>query len=326
MPSLISFEPHPLLRNGHLQTIVGRYLPAPKHVPKTKVHLVALPDGDRIALCENKPNRKSTFSKAIVLMHGLAGDSTSSYMVRLATLLHGRGWHVFRMNHRGSGEGRRLARHLYHAGKSDDVSAVLHEVARLSNNAPTIAVGFSLSGNMVLHLLGKKDAPIPESLNGAIAVTPPIELALCSDSLARAGNRIYDFRFVRKLRKGILERESTYPDFPRFRTVGRSLREFDEICTAPMCGFESADDYYRKCSAKQCLDAITHPTCILAAADDPFIPTCTFDNMPDNPWVDLIIATGGGHMGFVSAERTPLGDRKWLDYAVVNIAESMLHN
>ena len=43
------FRPHPLVRGGHLQTIVASYLPSCAAVHST-VHHVLLPDGDAIAL------------------------------------------------------------------------------------------------------------------------------------------------------------------------------------------------------------------------------------------------------------------------------------
>lgn len=323
--NLVLFEPHPFIRGGHLQTIVGYYLPGPKRVHGTRLYHIDCGDGDQIVICENRANRKAPLKKIIVFMHGLGGDASAPYMIRLTHLFQNRGWTVFRMNHRGCGEGHGLARGTYHSGKSDDVSRVLLKVADLHPGIPMVAAGFSLSGNALLKLLGQAAEPVPSTLRGGIAVTPPIDLSACADTLCKPHNRIYDHRFVRMLRAEIRERQQTFPDFPKLNFPRAcTIRDFDEVCTAPLHGFVSAEDYYTKCSARQFLAAIKTPTVLLASRDDPFIPPTTFSGLPKNDAVTYHITRHGGHMGFVSAKRTPLGNRRWLDYAILNYAEGIL--
>ena len=50
------FRPHPLFRGGHLQTIVGAYLPWQKLAYRATVHHVPLLDGDHIALHDDVPH------------------------------------------------------------------------------------------------------------------------------------------------------------------------------------------------------------------------------------------------------------------------------
>lgn len=323
--NLIPFRPHLLVRGGHLQTIIGYYLSNPKTINHTKLHHVPLPDGDTLVICENRPSRKSGYPAVVVFMHGLGGHANSPYMLRLAEMFRHRGWITFRMNHRGCGEGVGLARHLYHSGRSDDVSRVLMHVSETYPDTPMIAVGFSLSGNALLKLLGEGRDPIPQNLCGALAVTPPIDLSKCAAALCKTSNWIYDSRFVRMLKDAIRERQAHFADFPKIKFPRRmTLRDFDEICTAPLNGFASAEDYYTKCSAKQFLAGITALTFLLASADDPFIPKETFDDLPANQNITVNIATSGGHMGFVAAEKTPLRSHRWMDYAIVHYAEKFV--
>lgn len=324
---LIPFKPHPWIAGPHLQTIIGYYLPASKKVGPTQHHLVHLPDGDALVLCENRPDNNENLRGAVLLMHGLGGEAGSSYMLRVALIFRRRGWLTFRLNHRGCGEGRGLARSLYNAGRSEDVSSALVKIWDLYPEAPMIAVGFSLSGNMLLKLLGEDRHLVPSNLRGALTVSPPIDLSLCADALSRKNNRIYDRRFVRMLISAIREREKDFSGFPRFHFPNKlRLRGFDDLCTAPVSGYESADDYYEKCSVKQFLVGISRPTLILASDDDPFIPQKSFDSLPGNEHLEINITRGGGHMGFVSAEKTPLGTHRWMDYAIINYAEKFIQN
>lgn len=324
---LIPFEPHPLVPGGHLQTIIGYYLPWPKQISHTRTYEIELPDEDKLILCENTPVRKTAFQKAILLMHGLGGHSQSPYMLRLAEFYRNRGWITFRMNHRGCGEGVGLAKNIYHSGRSEDISQVLLKIEALYPETPLIAVGFSLSGNALLKLLGEKKEPISTNLLGAIATTPPIDLSLCAATLCKPSNRIYDYRFIQFLKDAIKERQQRFADFPKFDFPwNMSVRDFDEICTAPLNNFESAEDYYEKCNAKQFLARIAVPTLLLASDDDPFIPKESFDNLPENGNLTCSITRGGGHMGFVTANKTPLGNYRWMDYAILIYAERFLQS
>ncbi len=319
---LFPFRPHPLVPGGHLQTIVGYYLSSPKNVERTYRHRVPVSDGDELVICENRPDSKSEPRAVILFMHGLGGEARSPYMLRLAKLFQEQSWIAFRMNHRGAGEGRGLARNIYHSGRSDDVSQVLMKIAELYPNLPLIAVGFSLSGNALLKLLGENQFPVASNLKGAIAVTPPIELSRCADALCQTRNRIYDLRFMIMLRQAIEERKQDFPGFPDFKiSLFANIREFDELVTAPLNNFKSAEDYYSKCSAKQFLAQISVPTFLLASDDDPFVPNQTFENLPKNKFLRVEITRGGGHVGYVSAYKTPLGNRRWMDYAILTYSQ-----
>ena len=323
--NLIPFNPHPLLKGGHRQTILGYYLPSPKHLRGAKIHHVEVSGGDKLALCENRSNRKSTFKRTILFMHGLGGNADSSYMLRMAQLFQNRGWITFRMNHRGCGEGVGLARQTYHSGRSEDASAAMLKIEELYPDSPFITVGFSLSGNVLLKLLGERKEPLATNLAGAIAVAPPINLSLCAAALYKSQNRVYDLRFMRLLKKATREREELFSDFPKIDFKwDMKLRDFDEICTAPLNNFKSAEDYYSKCSAKQFLSGLSTPIYLLTSDDDPFVPKESFDNLPENEFLNFNLTRSGGHMGYVSAKKTPLGTHRWLDYAVLTFAESLI--
>lgn len=323
--NLFPFNPHPFLKGGHRQTILGYYLPSPKHLRGTNVHHIKISGGDKLALCENRPNRKSTFQRAILFMHGLGGKAGSSYMLRIAHLFQNRGWITFRMNHRGCGEGIGLARQTYHSGRSEDASAAMIKIEELYPHSPLVTVGFSLSGNVLLKLLGEKKEPLAANLAGAIAVAPPINLSLCAAALCQSQNRVYDLRFMRLLKKAMKERREHFLDFPEFDFKWwMKLRDFDELCTASLNNFKSAEDYYSKCSAKQFLSEVSTPTYLLASDDDPFVPKESFDDLPENEFLDFNLTKSGGHMGYVSAEKTPLGTHRWLDYAVLAYAENLI--
>ena len=91
------------------------------------------------------------------------------------------------------------------------------------------------------------------------------------------------------------------------------MREFDETFTAPVCGYESAADYYAKCSASQFLPTIAVPTLIIASQDDPVVPNFPLTKARLSTTTELRAPKYGGHMGFVTT-----GGAGWLDQQVID--------
>lgn len=319
LDSIPPFRPAWWAPGGHLQTVVGYYTGRPADFQHDQLHQILLDDGDTILLLENRPAAPP--QAAILLMHGLGSDAEAPYIKRLVPLFLQQNWTVFRINHRGAGIGEGLAKHLYHSGRSEDVSAAMMMASALYPDLPLVTVGVSLSGNMLLKLLGQKTEPIPDNLQAGIAVSPPIDLSLCAHALRQKSNLGYDIRFVRMLKKAMRQRMQDFADFPRLQLDAiSSLYDFDDQITAPLNGFADAEDYYARCNARQFLAGVAVDTLIIASDDDPFIPKQTFDSLPDNPNVQLMLTRSGGHVGFVANNKTPLGHRKWLEYAVLQAA------
>jgi hypothetical protein len=316
-----AFAPAWWAPGGNFQTIWGYLLPSPKALPSTRLHEVAVSQGDRLVMCENQPLSSHNVNGVVLLMHGLGGHADSPYMLRVAEKFLRQNWITIRLNHRGAGQGRGKAKQLYHAGKSEDLPPVLARISELFPKMPAVIVGFSLSGNLLLKYLGEKSNAIPENLCGAIAVNPPVKLALSAAAMTHKRNWIYDHRFVRLLKQAIREHEEDFPDFPRLKFPSEmSVYRFDQIVTAPLSGFTSAEDYYQKSSAFQFLSQINLPAVLLANEDDPFVPPETFKDLPINHFLNLHLTRSGGHMGFIAARPTRFGDHRWMDEAIVHYA------
>jgi predicted alpha/beta-fold hydrolase len=281
-------------------------------------HVVTLPDGDRIVLHDDAPPAWKTGDHTALLIHGLAGCHGSPYLVRLATRLNAAGVRTFRMDLRGCGAGLCLARLPYHSGRSEDAAAALEEIARLCPGSLTALVGFSLGGNIVLKLLGEVGDRPPHNLASAAAVCPPVDLALCVAALRRPLHRVYDRYFARLLVQRLEQRRRAHPaattvSFPR---RPRGIYDFDDLFTAPVCGFGTAENYYRQASSNQFLTRIALPTLILAAEDDPLVLAEPLRQAKLSSSTRLHLMRHGGHLGFVS-RRASDPDRRWMDWRIV---------
>jgi predicted alpha/beta-fold hydrolase len=313
------FEPHPWLRGAHAQTIVARYWPSPRWRLAATSHELALPDGDRLLVLESTPPGWDATHPTAVLIHGLAGCAEAGYMVRTGARLCRLGIRVVRVNLRGSGRGFGLARGIYHAGRSDDLRAVVDWIRRRAVRSPIVAVGFSLGAHLVLKLAvdaGEKSGDHPfGALPGdcVLAANPPIDLIACAGRMAAPENRVYDWNFARWLRGMVGRLHRRFPELgpPGLEGV-RTLYAFDDRYTAPRGGFASADDYYRRCCLVGSLARITVPGLIVHAMDDPFIPHEPFLRASRPPGLALELLRHGGHMGYFSRYAWD-GDRRWLD-------------
>jgi hypothetical protein len=316
------FSPHSLLRTGHFQTLAGVFLPQPRLTETAIQHAVALDDGDQIVLHDDRPADWQTGGRTALLIHGLAGCHTSPYMVRIARKLNARGVRSFRMDLRGCGAGLGLARFPYHSGRSEDAAAALKKIGELCPGSPAALIGFSLGGNITLKLLGESADHLPDNLYRAMAVCPPVDLLACVRSLGRGANRVYDRHFVQLLRHQLNALKKLIPDAPMLpeKNIPRGVFDFDEMFTAPVCGFGTALNYYRQCSSAQFIPEIRVPTMILAAADDPLVPGAVFADLRLSPAVQLNVPRSGGHLGFIG-QRNGDADRRWMDWRVVEWVE-----
>jgi predicted alpha/beta-fold hydrolase len=313
------FRPHPLVRGGHLQTILGAYLPWQRVPYNARQHQVTLDDGDRIVLHDDQPQSWQPGDGVVLLLHGLGGSYQSSYMQRSATKLTERGYRVFRMDLRGYGAGFPLARYPVHAGRSEDAGSALAHVMELCPGSPVHLVGFSMGGNIVLKLAGELGSQAPQNLASVLAVSPPIDLVECSRNMHRRVNRVYDRRFVKNLLDLVQRRKQLVEGalHRAFATLPKRLVDFDDQYTAPLSGFAGAQDYYEQASSGRVLRHVSVPTLIVTAASDPIIPVGPFERTRYSDSTQLIIAPCGGHLGFFGrAGIDP--DRRWLDWRIVD--------
>jgi hypothetical protein len=304
--------------SGHLQTILGNYLPGASPAHPSEPFRIPLDDGDQLA-GRHYPGETDVL---VLVFHGLGGDDRAHYVRRTVALARRLGHSVWTVNHRGCGEGRGLAKKPYHSGSGADLGAVFAAARERHPGLRQLAVAYSLSANALLLNLGgglPEPAPGPDA---AIAVNPPIDLGACSQAIHGGLSRLYELRFIKRCRQAIRQRvedgliPAVYRTWPLM-----SLREFDDSYTSKAAGFRDADDYYARCSARHHLAKITVPTVILMAKDDPFIPWQHAAEADLSPDVHLHVESCGGHMGYLSRD---LPEHRWLPIAVEHFAKELM--
>ena len=316
MPVIPSdFRPPPFLRNGHLQTILPALLP--RRIPlRFERERWELPDGDFLDL----DWARSGHPRLAILSHGLEGASANGYIRGMAAALGAAGWDALAWNFRScGGEANRLPR-FYHSGDTGDLAAVIGHAARAYSRIALI--GFSLGGNVTLKYLG--EAPPHPAVVAGVGISVPVDLASSSRALdLQWANAIYLRRFIKSLVAKVRAKALQFPD--QFDVAHaaevRTFAIFDGRYTAPLHGFRDAHDYWTRSSARQFLPAITVPTLLLNARNDPFLgPECfPFSEAHLNHSLFLETPPSGGHVGFLDLVR---GLEPWSERRVVNFLAS----
>ena len=313
------------LRNGHVMTLYawGRPRRFPG-LPAPEDRYFDVEPGTRVlAHCHWQTDRAR--HPALLALHGLEGSSMAHYMRGLADKAYAGGFNVILLNQRNCGGTEELAEGLYHSGLTADADHVIGEITSRDGIARVIVAGYSLGGNLALKLAGDYGATPPRQLRGVCAVSPVMELAACVDALERRENIAYQWNFVRGLKARMRRKSRSHPGRFPVERLGevRSVRQFDEIFTAPHFGFGGASNYYHRASAMRVIDRIGVPALIITAEDDPFVPVAPFRDpcVTTNPNINLIVTRHGGHCGFI-AERSPDSDGYWAEDQIVRFAHA----
>ncbi|HZU37737.1 MAG TPA: alpha/beta fold hydrolase [Gemmataceae bacterium] len=315
--SPLDFRPLPLLRNPHVQTILGTCLRGPAFKHATVERELLLADGDRLLLFDSVPPGWQPGQPIALLLHGLGGSHQSYHLQRMGRHLLPLGYRVVRLDMRGCGKGAPLARRFYHAGLSADIREVAQEIGRWAPTSPLTVIGFSLGGNIALKMAGElPDAPVP-NLSRVAALAPPIDLVGSCAKLAQPWNRLYDRHFVRELIRLARHRQLLFPDSPPMDFPRRmTMRLFDDLYTAPRSGFADALDYYQRSSSFPLIPRIPVPTLILTSRDDPFISVEPFDRLKVPSHIEIRILKHGGHLGFLGWDGA--GGIRWAERRIVD--------
>ena len=309
-----SFKPRRFLRNPHLQTIAGNFLPRVDHLPSPESTFVevAPPDPSThiqlssrvLCHCHWQPAARRADAPTAIILHGLEGSSNSQYVSGNADKLWYSGANVIRMNMRNCGGTEALSPTLYHSGLSADVLAVFRFFCDRERLTSVSLIGYSMGGNLVLKLAGDLAVRAPVELRSIIGVSPVIDLADSADALHEPFNRIYERRFLKHLLKRFRRKAAIFPTLYDATLAEEiySLREFDDRITAHFSGFSSADDYYFRAASARVLSSIAIPTLILHALDDPFIrlSSASHEALLANPYITLLEPAHGGHCAFLA--------------------------
>jgi len=307
--------------SGHLQTVyptVFRRLPV---VAKERER-IATPDDDFLDL---DWARETPSKRLAILTHGLEGSSRSPCILGSAYGLVASGWNVLAWNLRGCSGEPNLKPCSYHSGSIDDLETVLKHAETQGLYECIVLIGYSLGGNITLKFLGDLGHFVDAPVRAAVAISVPCDLAGSVKQLEHFQNRIYMRRLLKTLKAKTREKIERFPGKIADEGLDQihTLREFDEVYTAPLHGFLNAADYWRQCTCLRRLANINVPTLMINAQDDPFLTTDCYpiDIALKKPNLFLEMPKHGGHMGFVEFSRD---NEYWADQRIIQFLDEVL--
>ncbi len=334
---LTQFVPRRWMRNGHLQTLAGNFLPRRLTLPEPEQLLVEVEGpvggyGPSRVLChchwQAREVRRQRLT--LVLVHGLEGSSESKYIVGNTARALAAGLNVVRMNMRTCGGTDELSPTIYHSGRSGDVGRVVEAIVREQGIEAVALIGYSMGGNLVLRWAGEVSEPPhhasggrvggpggnpPAVLKAVVGVSPLMDLAASSAALHRIQNRMYERHFLRSMLARVRRRMVLFPAIYADAPVDRihTMRGFDHEIVARYGGFRDADDYYYSVASSKYAGALRLPTLIVHALDDPFIRMLpeTRGALIENPQVTFVETQHGGHCAFLAAAKAD--DGRWAE-------------
>ena len=295
------FKPAWWLPTGHLQTIAPMIY-RQKKVPLVK-EVLELPDGDFVELAWTEKPTLNDVKPIIIVLHGIEGSVQSHYAKTILRDIQQKGWIGLFMHFRGCGELPNRHPQCYHSGETKDVRYLISQVKLKYPGVPLLAIGFSLGGNVLAKLLGEYSAP---GLNAGVIVSAPLNLAKSADKINDGVSKIYREYLLSglkshmrlKINQGLMP-HITLKQLNAIKT----LRDFDDLITAPVNNFSNADEYYQHCSGWRFLKSIKTPTLVLHANDDPFLNIKSLPSKAElSEQVIFEASDSGGHIGFVSGK------------------------
>jgi predicted alpha/beta-fold hydrolase len=282
-----------IFKNKHIQTLYPSILKKKTNL-KYLVEEFRLNDGDFLEIFWYE---KDLSKPVVVILHGLDGSYKSPYIPSLVKTLHQNGFCAVIMHFRGCGTKPNNKVRSYHSGDTKDLSEFLNSL----HSKEIYAIGFSLGANVLLKYLGEtKEASL---IKKAIAVSTPFKLDICSNEINKGFSKFYQYILLKNLKKMLLYKQKRFNLnlSPKKIKKIKTFWEFDELYTAPIHGFKSAMDYYKKSSSYFYLKNITTPSLIIHAKDDPFMNQTVIPTKKDiSSSITLEVYQNGGHVGFVS--------------------------
>ena len=261
---------------------------------------VTLDDGDILLAQFHRP--ESAIRGGMIAVHGLTGSMDSDHIKVLTHDALSRGIAVLRVNMRGAGPARSLAKKSYSAKAGADLLPFITMIrSKLDEDVPVVMVAHSIGGAAALNMM--LDYPDRlAGLDGLVSIAAPIDMLASNDRFNALRNRPY----MKYLLKGLKELADDVPEIDpqllaKIKTVN-SIKEFDDVYTGPNMGYADAYEYYEAATVARRLDDVPIRTLILHGGNDPWIPIEAYLGLTPSPMMDVLVSDGGGHVGFHDAK------------------------
>jgi predicted alpha/beta-fold hydrolase len=326
MSSRAVFTPPFWLRNAHLQSVLpGMKLRHPFVAWRSRQlrecaqsHVIDCGEGTRLLGFLSRQPAESHIARRhlIVLLHGWEGSAESAYVMSLGAHLYAHGFDIFRLNFRDHGGTHSLNQEIFHSCRLDEVVGAVHRIQTQFSAARLSIAGFSLGGNFALRVAARAQTS-GINLSHAVAVCPVLHPHSTMQALDEGwfGYRQY---FIRKWKASLAIKQQCFPELYDFSSILQlnSLSKMTDRLVRDYSDFADLDAYLNGYAITgNVLDALSVPSHIVFAMDDPIIPHRDLEQLSRSEHLSVTRVLRGGHCGFMdSAARESWADREILRF------------
>lgn len=317
-----SYQPPLLFKNSYVNTIYPAVFRKFSQFQFVRER-IDTPDDDFLDLDWSQVGSRHL----VIVLHGLEGSSDSQYAQGISRYFNEQKWDALAINHRGcSGENNRQP-YSYHMGQTDDIDYIVEYVDANYDYDSIVLVGFSLGGNVTLKYVGEKGDGLPNIIKAAAAFSVPIEIPTANKQISRPKNSLYMKRFmasmINKAQEKMDRNEGNFPIYENFNP--KTFNEFDEMLTAPVHGFRSAQEYWEKSSSLQFIPNIKIPTLLVNAQDDTFLSKECYpiELAESHQHFHFEMPRYGGHCGFYERDKEGF---VWFEKRAFNFVKEVVSN
>lgn len=322
------FNPPLFLRNQHIQSIIGS-LPIRRAKLEKKAANLLRASRPHIIDCGNNIRLQAYHSQQInnqnsplvIMLHGWHGSHESLYLLSTAAQLYQEGYQILRLNLRDHGNTHHLNKEFFHSCRLDEVISAIEKIGNDFTNNAMALVGFSLGGNFSLRVaLYAKKRNI--NLAKVIAICPvldPMESLIALDS-GFSGYRKY---FLKGWWQTLRDKDAAFPNCYDINDAFKctDLTQMTDFFVRNFTNYETMESYLKDYSIiNNKLENLSIPSTIIAATDDPVIPSHDLKKLAQSNFLSIEENERGGHCGFINNLRLD----SWLDQRIATILRSYL--
>lgn len=314
---LAPFDPPRFLAGRHLQSMLPslglrvRFAPLGQLAERSRSEILTAAGARLHGLLSAQRGRPRGL---VVLLHGWEGCVESHYMMSSGERLYRAGFDVFRLNFRDHGGTEALNPGLFHSCRIDEVVSAVASLSRRARGAPLFLVGFSLGGNFAMRVAVRAPAAGIE-LRGVVAVCPVLDPGHTMRALEE-GLWVYRSYFLRRWRRSLVAKARAFPERYDFGPLERfsTLTETTEFFVRKYTEYPDLETYLAGYAVTgEAMRGLTVDTHVIAARDDPVIPSDDLARLAPSPALRVTLTRHGGHCGFINDFRL----RSWVHAAVL---------
>ncbi|ODQ77840.1 hypothetical protein BABINDRAFT_163225 [Babjeviella inositovora NRRL Y-12698] len=252
--------------------------------------------------------RSDDHKPLIICLHGLSGGSYESYVRCFLEAITSEpyGFEACVLNARGCANTSLTTSQLFCGVWTNDIRDLIAKLRKDYPNRLLYAVGFSLGGSILANYLGQESDDCP--LTAAAVIATPWDLNDSSIQIESSyiGHNVYSRAMTENLYRLVdmhydaLSESEVMENYAAKRYMAKTLRQFDDLFTSRLFGFNNAGQYYRTGSPINRIYKIRTPTLILNALDDPIAASTSYPYKEAtlNPYTLFATSSLGGHIGW----------------------------